>query len=63
MKKFISIKNLLVNVDEIQCVTASDTNGKLYIRDFDVIILNALEAKQLVKQLAEMEWIDGVKEH
>jgi hypothetical protein len=63
MKKFVMVGNAFINVDEIQCLTMHDTYGKLYVKDMDVITLDLDNTKQLTKQLAEMEWIDGNKEH
>ena len=63
MKKFVMVGNAFINVDEIQCLMTYNTYGKLYIRDMDAITLDLDNTKQLTKQLAEMEWIDGVKEH
>jgi hypothetical protein len=65
MKKFITIGQSLINIDEIQCLTidAYTQCGKLYLHHFDDISLNKQETTELRKQLAEMEWIDGTKEH
>ena len=63
MKKFVMVGNAFINVDEIQCLMTYNTCGKLYIRDMDAITLDLDNTKQLTKQLAEMEWIDGTKEH
>jgi hypothetical protein len=65
MKKFIIVGQSLINVDEIQCLTIDEYTrcGKLYVHHFAEIPLNKQETTTLRKQLAEMEWIDGIKEH
>jgi hypothetical protein len=63
MKKFIIVGDTLINVDNIICLTKYDAYGKLYIKDMEAMELNLNFTRQLIKQLAEMEWIDGIKEH
>ena len=65
MKKFVIVNNgLMVNVEEIMGITVyEDKTSVLYLYNFEDMQLDAESTERLCRQLAEMEWIDGVKEH